>query len=140
MYGYLHRVGSENRQNLLAKTPGKGVLAISKIAGCAASSPLCCSSSALPAAPAWAEGGAEVPIYNAAYGATHVDVLAGDTVKWHNDSVRAHTVKASDGSWTSPRLTMMGSWERGSTRPGPSPTTASCTRRCAATSACTACC
>ena len=40
-----------------------------------------------------------VPIYNAAYGATHVDVLAGDTVKWHNDSVRAHTVKASDGSW-----------------------------------------
>ncbi len=73
---------------------------------------------ALPAAPAWAEGGAEVPIYNAAYGATHVDVLAGETVKWHNDSVRAHTVKASDGSWTSPRLTMMGSWERQFDAPG----------------------
>ncbi len=73
---------------------------------------------ALPAAPAWAEGGAEVPIYNAAYGATHVDVLAGETVKWHNDSVRAHTVKANDGSWTSPRLTMMGSWERQFETPG----------------------
>jgi plastocyanin len=68
--------------------------------------------------PALAEGGAEVPIYNAAYGATHVDVLAGETVKWHNDSVRAHTVKAADGSWTSPRLTMMGTWERAFEQPG----------------------
>ena len=73
---------------------------------------------ALPAAPAWADGGAEVPIYNAAYGATHVDVLAGETVKWHNDSVRAHTVKAIDGSWTSPRLTAMGMWERQFDAPG----------------------
>ena len=73
---------------------------------------------ALLAAPAWADGGAEVPIYNAAYGASHVDVLAGETVKWHNDSVRAHTVKANDGSWTSPRLTAMGMWERQFDTPG----------------------
>jgi plastocyanin len=67
---------------------------------------------ALPAAPAWADGGAEIPIYNAAYGATHVDVLAGETVKWHNDSVRAHSIKADDGSWTSPRLVAQDMWER----------------------------
>jgi plastocyanin len=73
---------------------------------------------ALPAAPAWADGGAEVPIYNAAYGATHVDVLAGETVKWHNDSVRAHTVKADDGSWTSPRLVAQDMWEREFDTPG----------------------
>jgi hypothetical protein len=29
----------------------------------------------------------------------HVDILAGDTVTWRNDSVRRHTVSAADGSW-----------------------------------------
>jgi plastocyanin len=29
----------------------------------------------------------------------HVDVLAGDTVTWSNESVRRHTVSAPDGSW-----------------------------------------
>ena len=101
----------------------------------------CCSRLALLAAPAWADGGADVPIYNAAYGAPHVDVLAGDTVTWHNDSVRAHTVKADDGSWTSPRLPRCRRSDRRFDAPGDrSPTTASCIRRCAATSACTACC
>jgi plastocyanin len=33
-----------------------------------------------------------------------VDVLAGDSVTWANDSVRAHTVTATDGSWDSQRL------------------------------------
>jgi plastocyanin len=73
---------------------------------------------ALPAAPAWAEGGAEVPIFNAAYGATHVDVVAGETVKWHNDSVRAHPIRATDGSWTSPRLVARDMWERRFDAPG----------------------
>ena len=39
-----------------------------------------------------------MPIYNAAYATPHVDVLAGDTVTWQNDSVRAHTVNADDGT------------------------------------------
>jgi plastocyanin len=67
---------------------------------------------ALPAAPAWADGGAEVPIYNASYAVPHVDVLAGDTVTWKNDSVRAHTVMADDGGWSSPRLVMSASFGR----------------------------
>jgi plastocyanin len=72
---------------------------------------------ALPAAPAWADE-AKVPIYNAAYATPHVDVLAGDTVTWHNDSVRAHTVLADDRSWTSPKLVAMGSWARRFDTPG----------------------
>jgi plastocyanin len=32
---------------------------------------------------------------------THVDVLAGDTVTWTNDSVRRHTATAQDGAWGS---------------------------------------
>ena len=33
-----------------------------------------------------------------------IDVVAGDTVRWTNDSVRVHTVNAVDGSWSSPRI------------------------------------
>jgi plastocyanin len=74
---------------------------------------------ALPAAPALADGGgAEVPIYNASYAVPHVDVLAGDTVTWTNDSVRAHTVMADDGSWTSPRLIASASFGRTFDAPG----------------------
>ena len=35
---------------------------------------------------------------------SHLDVLVGDTVTWRNDSVRQHTVTASDESWDSGRL------------------------------------
>lgn len=62
--------------------------------------------------PAHAEDGAAVPILYAAYGAPHVDILAGETVTWHNDSVRPHTVNAADGSWSSPRLTLAGGFGR----------------------------
>jgi plastocyanin len=55
-------------------------------------------------------GGPSVPIYAAAYGAPKVDVLAGDTVTWRNDSVRPHTVSATDGSFTSARLAASGSF------------------------------
>jgi plastocyanin len=55
-------------------------------------------------------GGPSVPIYTAAYGAPKVDVLAGDTVTWRNDSVRPHTVSATDGSFASPRLGASGSF------------------------------
>lgn len=47
---------------------------------------------------------ATVPILYAAFGAPHIDVLAGDTVRWMNDSVRVHTVNAVDGTWASGRL------------------------------------
>jgi plastocyanin len=67
----------------------------------------------LPAAPAAAAGmkadaGPNVAILAASYGSARIDVLAGDTVTWHNDSVRAHTVSATDGSWASERLAASG--------------------------------
>ena len=77
---------------------------------------------ALPAAPALAEmdhgGGPAVPIYNAAFAVPHVDVLAGDTVTWHNDSVRTHNVNADDGSFASPRLLMSGTFGHRFEAPG----------------------
>ena len=45
-----------------------------------------------------------ISIAFAAFAPTRVDVVAGDTVRWTNDSVRVHTVNAEDGSWASPRL------------------------------------
>jgi plastocyanin len=72
---------------------------------------LVCGLTALGAPVAVADtGGPSVPIYAAAYGASKVDVLAGDTVTWRNDSVRPHTVSAADGSFASARLTARGSF------------------------------
>src|SRR6188472_2902442 len=51
--------------------------------------------------PAYAQD-TTVPIFFAGYGTPHVDVLAGDSVNWHNDSVRTHTVNSADGTWASP--------------------------------------
>jgi plastocyanin len=51
---------------------------------------------------------ATVAIFAASYGSARVDVLTGDTVTWRNDSVRAHTVSAADGSWASQRLAASG--------------------------------
>ena len=50
------------------------------------------------------QAAATVPILFAAFGTPRVDVLAGDTVRWMNDSVRVHTVTAEDGTWGSERL------------------------------------
>ena len=63
---------------------------------------------ALPAAPAFAmeHDGPAVMIDNAAFATTHLDVLAGDTVTWHNASFRTHNVNAVDGSFASPGLLM----------------------------------
>jgi plastocyanin len=76
----------------------------------------------LPAAPALAEmdhgDGPAVPIYNAAFAVPHVDVLAGDTVTWHNDSMRTHNVNADDGSFASPRLLMSGTFGHRFDAPG----------------------
>jgi plastocyanin len=78
---------------------------------------------ALPAAPALASdmdhsGGPAVPIYNAAFAKAHLDILAGDTVTWHNDSVRIHNVNADDGSFASPRLFMSGTFDHRFDTPG----------------------
>jgi hypothetical protein len=45
--------------------------------------------------------GVGVSMLTTAFAPTHVDVVAGDTVTWSNDSVRKHTVTAQDGTWTS---------------------------------------
>jgi plastocyanin len=70
--------------------------------------PLMLALAVLFAAPASASAmnhdGPAVPIYNAAFGIPHLDVLAGDTVTWHNDSLRTHNVNADDGRFASPRL------------------------------------
>jgi plastocyanin len=50
------------------------------------------------------QAAATVPILFGAFGTPRVDVLAGDTVRWMNTSIRVHTVTADDGSWASGRL------------------------------------
>ena len=53
-----------------------------------------------------------------AYAPAEVDVLAGDTVRWSNDSVRAHTVSADDGTWTSARIVSSDSYSHRFDDPG----------------------
>jgi plastocyanin len=48
---------------------------------------------------------------------SHLDVLAGDTVTWRNDSVRQHTVTANDESWDSGRLPARAAFRRRFDRP-----------------------
>jgi hypothetical protein len=48
----------------------------------------------------------------------HLDVLTGDTVHWMNDSVRAHTVTADDGTFDSGRLPSSATFVRTFTTPG----------------------
>jgi plastocyanin len=49
-------------------------------------------------------GSAMVSIGFAAFAPVTTNVLAGDTIMWSNDSTRAHTVTADDGSFDSARL------------------------------------
>jgi plastocyanin len=49
----------------------------------------------------------------------HLDVLAGDSVTWRNDSVRQHTVTANDESWDSGRLGARAVFRRRFDEPGP---------------------
>jgi plastocyanin len=51
-----------------------------------------------------ADGGEAVSILFGTYSPPRIDVLAGDTVHWSNDSVRVHTVNADDGAWASARV------------------------------------
>jgi plastocyanin len=61
-----------------------------------------------------AEGAAGVPVSIgfAAVAPRRVDVVRGDTVTWTNNSVRAHTVTADDGSFDSGRLIPQGTFAR----------------------------
>jgi plastocyanin len=45
-----------------------------------------------------------VSILVAAFSPQKIDVVAGDTVTWSNDSIRRHTVTADDGSFGSPSV------------------------------------
>ncbi|UGS39196.1 plastocyanin/azurin family copper-binding protein [Capillimicrobium parvum] len=65
------------------------------------------------AMPAQAGDGASVSIGFDAYAPPVIDVLAGDTVAWVNNSVRAHTVTARDGSWDSARMINGDRYEHG---------------------------
>jgi plastocyanin len=49
---------------------------------------------------------AAVGISFAAFATPHVDVVAGETVRWSNDSTRAHDIVAADGSFDSGRVTV----------------------------------
>jgi plastocyanin len=62
--------------------------------------------------------GANVAILTASYGSARIDVLAGDTVTWTNDSVRSHTVTAVDGSWASERIGTAGVFTHRFAAPG----------------------
>jgi plastocyanin len=45
-----------------------------------------------------------VSIFFGSYDPERTDVLVGDTLRWSNASIRAHTVTAESGVWSSPRL------------------------------------
>jgi plastocyanin len=47
---------------------------------------------------------ASLLVHFAAFTPPKVDVLAGDTLRWTNDSIRVHTITAVDGSFGSQRL------------------------------------
>ena len=53
---------------------------------------------------------ANVGISASMFGPMQVSVLAGDTVAWQNQSLRTHTVTSRDGSFSSPRLGLSGSF------------------------------
>ena len=57
-------------------------------------------------------GGPQVSILFGSVSPAKVDVVAGDTVNWANDSVREHTVTASDGSFDSGTLPANGHYSR----------------------------
>jgi plastocyanin len=62
-----------------------------------------------------------VSIQFAAFAPGRIDVVAGDTVRWTNNSVRVHTVNAVDGSWSSPRIVGTDSFSHQFDTPGATP-------------------
>jgi plastocyanin len=68
-----------------------------------------------------ADADADISILVGSYAPARVDVLAGDTVRWTNDSVRLHSVAADDGGWASGRLVSSDSFSRTFDAPGSVP-------------------
>jgi plastocyanin len=65
--------------------------------------------------------GPTVAIQFLAFTPPKLDVLAGDTVRWSNGSIRFHTVTAVDGSFGSPRLVVNDSYSHQFQAPGTVP-------------------
>ncbi len=63
-------------------------------------------------------GIAEVTIQNFAFSPAEITVAMGSTVRWTNQDSTAHTVKAADGSWTSPNIDQGGTFEKVFDKPG----------------------
>jgi plastocyanin len=59
-----------------------------------------------------------VSIQFAAYAPARIDVVAGDTVRWTNDSVRVHSVNDAGGTWASPRIVGTASFSHEFDTPG----------------------
>jgi plastocyanin len=60
------------------------------------------AAAALAFAPTASADTVTVTLQNAAFAPSHISVLTGDTVAWHNSSFRDHTVTSRDGSFGSP--------------------------------------
>jgi plastocyanin len=73
---------------------------------------------AVAQAPHHEGGGHTVSIGFADFAPSHLDVLVGETVTWRNDSVRQHTVTASDESWDSGRISARAVFRRRFDEPG----------------------
>jgi plastocyanin len=67
----------------------------------------------------FAESG--VSILFSAFKTPRLDVVAGDTVRWSNDSARPHDVVSADRSWDSGRLVVGSTFERRFDQPGTVP-------------------
>lgn len=63
--------------------------------------------------------GPSVSMLATVYAPTHVDVLSGDTITWHNDSAQRHTVTAEDDGWSSDQVFPAGTFARRFDAPGP---------------------
>ncbi len=67
---------------------------------------------AMTSMPQAERGAAMVSVGFAVYAPAHLDVLAGDSVMWANDSVRRHTVTPDAGGWDSGTLLPGGAYTR----------------------------
>jgi hypothetical protein len=63
-------------------------------------------------------GGPQVMIAYEAYNPAQITALSGDTVMWHNESPRSHTVTADDGSFGSGTLFSSSMYEHQFAAPG----------------------
>jgi plastocyanin len=62
-----------------------------------------------------------VSILTSAYAPDRLDVLVGDTVRWSNNSIRAHTVTDDAGAWSSDRVFVRGTFSHRFDTPGAQP-------------------